>query len=183
MKYLLFLLTVLASASVQAAEYTQVQADKSTVSFSYKQMGVAMDGKFRKFASQLRFDPAQPAKASATIDVDLASIDTGTTEADTEVAGKTWFNTKAFPVARFESKGVKVLAGNKYEITGTLTIKGKTLPVTLPVTFAAQGKTGVFEGSFTLRRGDYAIGEGSWSAFDIVANDIVVKFRITSTTL
>jgi polyisoprenoid-binding protein YceI len=43
-----------------------------------------------------------------------------------------------------------------------------------------QGKVAVFEGSFTIRRGDFSIGEGAWAKFDIVANDIVVKFRFTA---
>jgi len=50
----------------------------------------------------------------------------------------------------------------------------------VPATFTPQGTTGVFAGQFTIRRGDFAIGEGAWSAFDIVANDVIVKFRVTA---
>jgi polyisoprenoid-binding protein YceI len=60
-------------------------------------MGVAVDGKFRKFSSQLNFDPAKPSAAKATFEVELASVDTGAPEGDQEVAGKPWFNTRAFP--------------------------------------------------------------------------------------
>lgn len=166
--------------SAQAAEFTQVQADKSAINFTYKQMGVAVDGKFKRFSSQLAFDPARPASASASFDVELASVDTGAPEGDDEVAGKPWFNTKAFPSARFVSTGVKPLGGNKYEVTGQLSIKGKTQPVVVPATFTAQGKTAAFDGSFTIRRADFAIGEGSWAKFDIVANDVLIKFHITA---
>lgn len=166
--------------AAQAAEYTQVQADKSAINFTYKQMGVAVDGKFKRFSSQLAFDPARPASASASFDVDLASVDTGAPEGDDEVAGKPWFNTKAFPTARFVSTGVKPLGGNKYEVTGQLSIKGKTQPVVVPATFTAQGKSGVFDGSFSIRRADFSIGEGSWAKFDIVANDVLIKFHITA---
>lgn len=166
--------------SVQAAEFTQVQADKSAINFTYKQMGVAVDGKFKRFSSQLTFDPAKPAAAKASFDVELASVDTGAPEGDDEVAGKPWFNTKAFPTAKFVSTGVKALGGNKYEVTGQLSIKGKTQDVVVPATFAAQGKSGVFDGSFTIRRADFSIGEGTWAKFDIVANDVLIKFRITA---
>ncbi|WP_371322617.1 YceI family protein [Dechloromonas sp. ZY10] len=164
-----------------AVEYTQVQADKSTVQFSYQQMGVKMDGRFRKFSSQLSFDPAKPAAARVSFEVELASVDTGSPEADQEVAGKPWFNSAAFPVARFVSSSVKPLGNNRYEVAGKLTIKGKTQDLTFPASFAAPGnndKGGVFEGGFTLRRADFSIGEGSWAKFDIVANDIGLKFRI-----
>lgn len=183
MKHSLQLLVAAAAMTgtlAHAVEYTQVQPDKSAIAFAYQQMGVKMDGKFRKFSSQLRFDPAKPATAAASFDVDLLSIDLGSGEAEQEVAGKPWFNSKAFPTARFVSSAVKPLGGNRYEVAGKLSIKGKTQDIVVPATFVEQGKTGVFNGSFTLRRGDYAIGEGSWSKFDIVANDVTVSFRIAA---
>ena len=182
MKKILLTLALATAFSAQAVEYTQVQTDKSTIHFTYKQMGVAVDGKFKKFASQLTFDPAKPAAAKATFDVELASVDTGAPEGDQEVAGKPWFNTKAFPTAKFVSGSVKPLGGNKYEVAGQLNIKGKTQEVVVPATFTAQGNTGVFDGSFTIRRADFSIGEGSWAKFDIVANDVLIKFRITATS-
>uniref|UniRef100_Q47CA6 YceI n=1 Tax=Dechloromonas aromatica (strain RCB) TaxID=159087 RepID=Q47CA6_DECAR len=168
--------------AAHAVEYTQVQPEKSAVTFVYKQMGVAVDGKFKKFSSQLNFDPAKPAAAKATFDVELASVDTGAPEGDQEVAGKPWFNTKAFPTARFVSGSVKALGGNKYEVAGKLSIKGQTQDVIVPATFTAQGNTGVFDGGFTIRRADFTIGEGAWAKFDIVANDVQIKFRITAST-
>jgi polyisoprenoid-binding protein YceI len=174
---------VLATAfSAHAVEYTQVQPDKSSINFVYKQMNVAVDGKFKRFSSQLSFDPAKPTAAKTSFDVELASVDTGAQEGDDEVAGKPWFNTKAFPTAKFVLTGVKALGGNKYEVTGQLNIKGKTQDVVVPATFTAQGSNGIFEGSFTIRRADFSIGEGSWAKFDIVANDVLIKFRITATS-
>ena len=170
----------LATSVAHAVEYNQVQAEKSQIAFGFQQMGVSMDGSFKKFSSQLRFDPAALQAATASIEVELASVDTGSAEGDGEVARKTWFNTKDFPVARFQSRAVKALGGNNYEVVGTLTIKGTSKDVIVPATFTPQGNTGVFEGSLTIQRGDFSIGEGAWKAFDIVANDVVIKFRITA---
>lgn len=180
MKRIALAFALATALSAQAAEFTQVQPDKSAINFTYKQMGVAVDGKFKRFSSQLAFDPARPVSASASFDVELASVDTGAPEGDDEVAGKPWFNTKAFPTARFVSTGVKPLGGNKYEVAGQLSIKGKTQAVVVPATFTAQGKTAAFDGSFTIRRADFSIGEGSWAKFDIVANDVLIKFHITA---
>jgi hypothetical protein len=102
-----------AATTAHAVEYGEVQPDKSRIAFDYQQMGVAMQGTFGKFASALRFDPAAPQTASARIEVELASVDTGSEEGDDEVARKTWFDTKGFPVARFESSTVKPLGGNQ----------------------------------------------------------------------
>ena len=130
--------------------------------------------------TNLSFDPERPESAKATVDVDLASIDTGSAESDQEVAGKVWFNTPAFPTARFTTSSVKALGDHRYEAAGQLTIKGKTQDVVIPATFAVQGKAGVFEGRFTLHRGDFAIGEGPWAKFDVVANEVQIQFRITA---
>lgn len=180
MKRIALAIALSIALSAQAIEYNQVQANKSNVAFVYKQMGVAVDGKFKKFSSQLSFDPAKPTAAKATFDVELASVDTGAPEGDDEVASKSWFNTKAFPTARFVSASVKPLGGNKYEVAGQLSIKGKTQDVVVPATFTPNGTSGVFDGSFTIRRADFSIGEGSWAKFDIVANDVQIKFRITA---
>ncbi len=168
--------------TAHAVEYNVVQPAKSTVKFTYTQMGVAVDGQFSRFSSQLNFDPAKPTAAKASFDVELGSVDTGAPEGDEEVAGKPWFNTKAFPTARFVSSNVKALGGNRYEVSGQLSIKGKTQNVVVPATVTAQGNTAVFDGNFTIRRADFSIGEGSWAKFDIVANDVQIKFHITATS-
>lgn len=169
---------MLVAGHASALEFKQVLTNESTVDFGYKQMGVPLEGKFNKFSAQISFDPAKPASAQARIDIDVASIDTGSTEANEEVAGKLWFNTKAFPAASFVSTGIKVLGGNRYQATGKLSIKGKTLEVATPVTFQATGARGVFEGAFTIKRLDYAIGEGEWTDVSTVADEIQIKFHL-----
>ncbi|MFZ2523696.1 MAG: YceI family protein, partial [Candidatus Ferrigenium altingense] len=117
-RYFLMLLLACAPIHTQAAEFNLVQADQSTLAFAYKQMGVPMEGNFGKFSVRINFDPARANAARAQIEVDLASIDTGSNEANDEVGGKQWFNTKAFPSAQFVSTGVKALGGNRYEVLG-----------------------------------------------------------------
>ena len=165
--------------SSTAAPFQGVQLDKSSITFRYKQMGVSMDGKFGKFASTLSFDPAKPEQASATIDIDLASIDTGSGEGDDEVVGKPWFHTAAFPKAVFVLKQMKTTAPNAYEASGTLSIKGRARELKFPVKYVAQGAKGQLSASFTLARADFAIGEGVWSKFDVIANDVLVNFQLT----
>lgn len=179
---LLFATLLSLSGITQAAEFNQVQLDKSTLSFGFKQMGVALDGKFRKFTAKVAFDPSKPTAATAQIEVDLASIDTGSSEGDEEVAGKQWFNSKLFPTAKFVSSGVKVLGPDRYEASGKLSIKGKTVDALAPFTFKQVGSNGTFDGSFVIKRLDFAIGEGAWADVSTVANEVQVKFRIITTT-
>ena len=169
---------MLVAGQVSALEFKQVQTNESTIAFGYKQMGVPLDGKFNKFVAQISFDPAKVAKAQARIDIDVASIDTGSAEANEEVVGKQWFNAKTFPTASFVSTGIKALGGNRYQASGKLSIKGKTQDVTTPVTFQAAGSRGIFEGTFTIKRLDFAIGEGEWTDVSTVADEIQIKFHV-----
>lgn len=168
----------LLAASAHAEEYTTVLADRSTVAFIYRQMNVPIEGRFGKFAAQLKFDPARLAAANATIDIDLASIDTGSAEGNDEVAGKLWFNTKAHPTARFAATSFRALGGNRYEAVGKLTIKGRTQDAVAPFAFTPQGRSGSAEGVLTIRRADFAIGEGIWADFGTVANEVQIKFKL-----
>ena len=161
--------------SAQAASYQAVVPEKSAITFSYKQMGVAMDGKFKKFSAQVSLDTAKLDKAKGSIDIDLASIDTGSSEADQEVVGKSWFNVAAHPKASFVLKGLKATGANQYEATGQLSIKGQTRELHAPLKLSPQG---ALTGSFVLKRGDYGIGEGMWAKFDVVANEITVNFNL-----
>ncbi len=73
-----------------AAEFGTLQADKSSLTFVSKQMGVPMDGRFRKFSANIVFDTAKPTTASARFELDLASVDAGSSEANGE-----WLDGKA----------------------------------------------------------------------------------------
>lgn len=172
---------LLAPTGANAVEFNQLVADKSAVSFVFRQMNVPIDGRFRRFKGQVSFDPARPAAARADVEIDLASIDAGSADANDEVANKLWFDTKTTPTARFVSSSVKVLGGNRFEVAGRMTIKGRTRDAVMPATFRQEGSSGVFEGSFALKRADYAIGEGMWADFGTVANEITVKFRLVTT--
>jgi len=171
---------LLCSQTVYAQRVTAVDLDKSAITFVSKQMNVPVEGKFAKFSAQLAFDPAQPSQGRVQVEVDLASIDTGSEEANDEVKSKGWFDVKNYPTARFVSSSVKSLGAGRYEVGGKLTIKGRSKDVTAPFTYKSAGAGGMFEGSLALKRLDYGIGEGAWSDTDTVANEVQIKFRFSA---
>lgn len=173
-------LALLASPAL-AAEFKRVDLAKSSLIFVSKQMGVAVDGRFKRFEAKLAFDPAAPTKGSAEIAIDLASVDTGVPDADEEVVGKDWFNVANFPKATFVSRDVKVLGGGKFEAVGELSIKGTTKPVKAPFTVRETGGRAVFDGNFTILRGDFNVGAGAWADYGTVANEIVIRFHFEAT--
>ena len=164
--------------AMAAGTYNRVLPEKSTLAFVSQQMGVSVDGTFRKFAATLDFDPAKPEAGKATLDIELTSIDAGGPEANDEVKGKNWFDVKQFPTARFVSTSVKPLGNNKYEVRGQMSIKGKTHEVAAPFSLKPEGTGAVLEGSFPLKRLDYGVGTGAWGDTSVVADEVQIRFRL-----
>jgi len=168
------------AGGAHAQRLTAVDQDKSVITFVSKQMNVPVEGRFGRFSVQLAFDPAKPNEGKVLVELDVASIDTGSDEANDEVKSKGWFDVKNHPTARFLSNSVKGMGAGRYEVAGKLTIKGRTKDVVAPFTFKPAGQGAVFDGAFALKRLDYGIGEGVWSDTDAVADEVQVKFRITA---
>jgi len=174
---MLTLLVFVAAAPLAAAQ--GVQVDKSEIRFVSKQMGVNVDGRFRKWTANVVFLPADLAHSKADFDVELASIDLASAESESEVKGAVWFNTAKFPVAHFASSSVRSTGPDKYEFAGTLAIKGTTRNVVVPVTVRKDAAgNAVAEGAFTVKRLEYKIGEGEWADPSTVADDVTVRIRM-----
>jgi len=156
-----------------------VLIDKSEIRFQSKQMGANVEGRFRRWKANIVFIPKDLGRSKADFDIELGSIDLASDESETEVKRPSWFDTAKFPVAHFASSAIKDLGGDKYEVSGQLTVKGITRETVVPITLKkdATGNS-VAEGSFTLKRLDYNIGEGQWADPNTVANDVVVRIRM-----
>ena len=160
----LALLALVAAAAPAPAAAQGVQVDKSEIRFVSKQMGVNVEGRFRKWTANVVFAPADLAHAKADFDIELASIDLASTESESEVRVRRGSTRRSFrsPTSRRRRSSRSV--ADKYEFAGTLAIKGVTRNVVVPVTLRkdAAGNS-VAEGTFTVKRLEYKIGEGEWA--------------------
>lgn len=158
----------------------QVDLSKSTVSATFKQMNVPVDANFKKFTVIIDFDANKLEAAKASIDIHIPSFDLGDPDYNHEVQKKEWFNGAQFPKASFVSSKIKSISAGKFEASGKLTIKGKTVEVAFPLTLKKEGLAQIFEGSLPIRRLTYSIGEGEWKDTSIVADEVIIKFRIVT---
>jgi polyisoprenoid-binding protein YceI len=170
----------LGAAPVVFAEQKLVPA-QSEIAFVSKQMGVPVEGRFKKFDAQLAFDPAKPEASKIAFTIDVASATLGVPETDAELPKATWFNTSKFPQATFQSTAVKGLGGGKFEVSGTLGIKGATRNVVVPVVVTQSGTTTSATGTFLLKRLAFQIGQNEWADTAVVADDVQVKFKFALT--
>ena len=168
---------LLFSAPLLADEYVTLLPEQSTLNFTYTQMGVPVTGSFKVFSGTIRFDPQAPQSASLQVELELSSIDAGSSEATSEALGKDWMNVKAFPRAGFKAKSFSSVGNQSYEARGDISIKGHVKEAIVPFMLKPRADgSAMLEGQFALKRADFALGTGAWSDFGIVANDIRITF-------
>jgi polyisoprenoid-binding protein YceI len=174
-------LSLAALTSLPVLAQQKLVPAQSEIAFVSKQMGVPVEGRFKKFDAQVSFNPAKPDTSKIAFTVDTGSATLGVPETDAELPKATWFNVPKFPQATFQSKAVKGLGGGKFEVAGQLNIKGQVRDVVVPVTLTQSGVTTTATGSFTLKRLAFKIGENEWSDTSMVADDVQVRFKLALT--
>jgi polyisoprenoid-binding protein YceI len=153
---------------------------KSSVSAVFKQMNVPVESKFKKFSAQVDYDGAKPELAKASVEIDTASLDVGDPDMNKEVAKKDWFNSAQFPKATFVSSSIKPAGAGKLTVAGKLTIKGKSSDVSFPLAVKTEAGKQVFEGALPIKRLAFGVGEGEWKDTSMVADEVIIKFRVTA---
>jgi polyisoprenoid-binding protein YceI len=180
MRSIVLAVTLLAGLPVASAQpaAAKLLAPQSEVAFTTRQMGVPVDGRFKRFDAQLQFDPKKPDGGSVAMTVDVASVSLGVPEVDSELPKPTWFNVVKFPQARFQSSAIRALGGGRFEIAGKLNVKGHDCEVLVPIAITQAGPHSTVNGSFMIKRLDFKIGEAEWADTTVVANDVKVSFRL-----
>ncbi len=173
------LLSLLVSAPAMAQQ--KLLPAQSEIVFVSKQMGVPVEGRFKKFDAQIAFDPAKAAAGKISFTVDMASATLGVKETDAELPKADWFNTAKFAQATFQSSSIKTLGAGKFEVSGALTIKGVSQAVVVPVSLSQAGSTTTALGAFALKRLVFKIGDNEWSDTSMVADEVQVKFKFALT--
>lgn len=173
------LMALMAALALPAAAQQTLLLAQSELAFTARQMGVPINGHFKKFDAQVSFDTSKLASSKVALTVDMGSASMGTPEMDTELPKTTWFNVPKFPHASFASTGFKALGGGKYEVTGQLSIKGRAQPMLVPLTMTQSGALTTASGVLPIKRLAFGIGDGDWADTSMVADDVQVRFKLT----
>ncbi|WP_331447653.1 YceI family protein [Streptomyces xanthochromogenes] len=140
----------------------------SSIGFSVRHAMVTnVRGSFSEHEGTLTLDGANPAASAASLDVKIASVDTGIADRDAHLRSGDFFDAEQFPLMTFRSTGAEQLGGDKYRITGDLTIKDVTRPLAIDLEFNGTatdpyGNQRVgFEGGAEILRSDWGL---TWNA-------------------
>jgi len=168
----------LLGAPALASPWT-VDAEKSHLGFSVDQGGNDLKGTFETWTAQIDFDPEAPENAKLSATIATGSATTGNNQFDDMLPSAGWFASADFPEANFEASNVTATGEGIYEATGSLSIRGVSLPVTLTFQLDINGDTAHAVGTATLDRMAYKLGADV--APSHVNETVTVKLDLTAT--
>jgi polyisoprenoid-binding protein YceI len=139
----------------------QVDAAKSSLTFKDTYQNGPFDGKFGKFTAAISMDDSDVSKDKFDVTVDVASVDTKSSERDDTLRTPDFFNPAKYPQAHFVTQSFGKGADGGLEAKGTLTIRDQTKPVTLKVKFVSTGDSATLDVDTLLNRMDFGLGTSS----------------------
>ncbi|MCL6548175.1 MAG: YceI family protein [Alicyclobacillus sp.] len=167
-----------------------VDAAHSSIEFSVRHMMITnVRGAFHKFDAKIEADPEDLTDATIEFTVDLASVDTKNADRDAHLRSADFFDVEHHPNMTFRATRIVKKGDGQYDVTGDLTIRGVTKPVTFQVNYEGHGKDPWgnervgFTGQGTLNRSEFGL---TWNAAletggVLVADQVKVSLDIQAT--
>ena len=161
----------------------------SSIGFTARHaMVTKVRGTFEEFEGKAHLDAENPAASSASVTIQVASINTRNAQRDDHLRTNEFFDAPTFPEITFSSTGVEVVSADAFRLTGDLTVKGTTKPVTIDFDYVGTAKDvydnvrAGFEGRATINRSDFGV---TWNApletgGVLVSDKIVLEFDISA---
>ncbi|MGW5941823.1 YceI family protein [Streptomyces celluloflavus] len=164
-------------------DYT-IDPAHSSIGFTVRHAMVTnVRGAFGEHQGTLHLDGTDPARSTAALDITIASVDTGIADRDAHLRGADFFDAETFPLMAFRSTAAEQVADDRYRITGDLTIKDVTRPLSIDLEFngSATDVYGAervgFEGSAEILRSEWGL---TWNAA-LEAGGVMVSDKVKLT--
>ena len=175
--------TVVACASVvlalgSAGLATPVDGSRSSIGFTATQMDVSLDGRFSRFTADVDFDPQKPESGRVDLVITVASVATGSAEADDLLKAKEFFDAAHFPQATFAARSIAPAGAGQFQALGELTLKGRRAAISVPFTVRPEAGGLRIDGSVPVSRMAYRVGEGQWADPGTLADQVQIRFSL-----
>jgi polyisoprenoid-binding protein YceI len=157
----------------------ELNAKTTTIQFVGSHMGDRPDprtGYFKKFTGELAVDESSKAPESVTLEIDTESLVTPISKLTNHLKSPDFFAAREFPKATFESTKIEPVSGKRgeYNVTGDLTIRDVTKPITFPARVRVDDKGVVLTSKFDIKRSEYGITFGPDRVVEEVAMTVTV---------
>ena len=118
-----------------------IDTTHTQIGFAVRHMVVSkVRGRFAKFSGSVALDEGDLTRSVVEATIDASSIDTGTPQRDDHLRSADFFDVEHFPEIRFLSTHIEKVAGDRYQMTGELTVRDVTRPITLETEYGGRGK-------------------------------------------
>jgi polyisoprenoid-binding protein YceI len=159
----------------------------SHVEFAVKHMMIAtVKGRFGVVRGTVQTDDADPARGIAEIEIDVASIDTREQQRDAHLRSADFFDAETYPTITFRGSRITDVSGDRFKLSGDLTIHGVTREVTLEVTSEGRGRDpwggerAGFSATTRIKRGDFGLtwNQALETGGFLVSDDVKVSLDV-----
>ena len=165
-----------------AARAWELDTDHSNVYFSIEHIYAKVQGRFAAIAATVHFDPANLKESRFDFEIKVDSIDTGIKQRDDHLRSADFFASSDHPLITFTSNAVTAAGEGLYQVAGTLTVKGKSRDLVLPLTLAGvkdhpttPGKqVAGFNGRLSVDRLALGVGDGKFYKMGLLGKDVDV---------
>ncbi len=158
----------------------------SEAAFQVRHLITKVRGRFSDFAGTVTFNPAAPEASTVQFVIQAASIDTNSPDRDTHLRSDDFFAVATYPTITFDSTGITTRSDGRYDVAGTLTMRGVTKSISVPVSYLGRAKDPwgndkiAFEGEVVVNRRDYGL---NWNAAleaggFLVGDDVTISLSI-----
>jgi polyisoprenoid-binding protein YceI len=166
-----------AATTGTATHFTQVPGTGS-LTFSFMQTGAENHGSFRQFATELTYDPKNPATGSLKVTVQTGSLETQDKDRNDLLAGADLFDVAKYPTAQYVATSFAKRADGQLEAVGKLTLRGVTKDLRVPLNLRMTGDACELSGEVTVRRLDFGVGQGDWQSTESVGNEVKLQYKV-----
>jgi polyisoprenoid-binding protein YceI len=170
-------------ASGQASAW-RVDPARSSIGYAFNlddgAGGVSrIEGRFGRWQADIRFDPNDLSNSAVAVTIETGSATNGIAAHDAAMREPGWFNSAAQPTATFRATEFR-RRGDGYEARGELRIKDRDRDVELPFTLTINGDSATMNGTITLDREDFDLGDGV-EGEEMVSRNVDVTIRVQAT--
>ena len=167
-----------ADAGANAASAWVTDAQRSTLEFVFTQSGAATTGHFSAFAADVDFTPGATPSGRLAVRIEMNSADTGDAGRNEQLGSTDLFNVASNPQATYDATAFTAEPDGSYRADGALTLRGVSVPVPLQLRFSTEGDEAVLQGSATLDRLAFGVGQGEWKSTEWIAAEVKVAFNV-----
>lgn len=159
----------------------KINRPQTHVTFNTTYLGEAIKGSLVISDAKIRFDPEFLDKSSVRIGFDLGATKSGDADRDSALLGDDFFDIGHTPSATYVANKFEKTGASSYIAKGTLTLRGKTLPLNLPFKLTISGNTASMTATTLIDRQAYGVGRGEFAATSAIPAMINVDINLKAT--